>query len=138
MDIPYDTTYVAIRPRIEEPDQEPDQESDQEPDQEPNSESNPDPTPTLTHYEIQVGPPTDFTKIWVMATYSTLEIATYAFELMLQTAFNKKELFFQFPTEEDVLELMNSEQEQGQEQEQEQRQRQELELEQKQAIKYLN
>ena len=110
MDIPYDTTYVAIRPRYEDPVEDPETDS----------------TPTLTHYEIQVGPPTDFTKIWVMATYSSLEIATYAFELMLQTAFNKEELFFQFPTEEDVLELMNSEQEQRQE------------LEQKQDIKYLN
>lgn len=114
MDIPYDTTYVAIRPRFEDPVEDPESDS----------------TPALTHYEIQVGPPTDFTKIWVMATYSSLEIATYAFELMLQTAFTKEELFFQFPTEEDVLELMNSEQEQ--------KQRQELKLEQKQDNKYLN
>ena len=128
MDIPYDTTYVAIRPRYEDPVEDPADNPETEP------------TPTLTHYEIQVGPPTDFTKIWVMATYSSLEIATYAFDLMLQTAFNKEELFFQFPTEEDVLELMNSEQEQEQEQEQKQRQeqRQELELKQKQDIKYLN
>lgn len=122
MDIPYNTTYVAIRPRFEDP--------VEDSAEDPESDS----TPTLTHYEIQVGPPTDFTKIWVMATYSSLEIATYTFELMLQTAFTKEELFFQFPTEEDVLELMNSEQEQ----EQEQRKRQELELEQKQDNKYLN
>ena len=130
MDIPYDTTYVAIRPRFEDPVEDPVEDSaDNSID---NLETNP--TPTLTHYEIQVGPPTDFTKIWVMAAYSSLEIATYAFELMLQTAFTKEELFFQFPTEEDVLELMNSEREQ----EQRQKQRQEQKLEQKQDNMYLN
>ena len=144
MDIPYDTTYVAIRPRFEDPVEDPVEDPADNSNDNPETDSTTDPTtdstPTLTHYEIQVGPPTDFTKIWVMATYSSLKIATYAFELMLQTAFNKEELFFQFPTEEDVLELMNSEQEQEQEQEQKQRQeqRQELELEQKQDIKYLN
>ena len=116
MDIPYDTTYVAIRPRFEDPVEDPETDS----------------TPTLTHYEIQVGPPTDFTKIWVMATYSSLEIATYAFDLMLQTAFNKEEMFFQFPTEDAILEFIEAEQELEQELEQEQK------LEQKQDNKYLN
>jgi len=120
MDIPYDTTYVAIRPRYEDPVE--DSETD----------STTDSTPTLTHYEIQVGPPTDFTKIWVMATYSSLEIATYAFDLMLQTAFNNEEMFFQFPTEDAILEFIEAEQELEQESEQEQK------LEQKQANKYLN
>lgn len=116
MDIPYDTTYVAIRPRYEDPVE--DSETD----------STTDSTPTLTHYEIQVGPPTDFTKIWVMATYSSLKIATYAFDLMLQTAFNKEEMFFQFPTEDVILEFIKAEQELEQEQK----------LEQKQDNKYLN
>ena len=86
MDIPYDTTYVAIRPRFEDPVEDPADNSIEDPET--------DSTPTLTHYEIQVGPPTDFTKIWVMATYSSLEITTYAFELMLQTAFNKEDPYF--------------------------------------------
>lgn len=115
MDIPYDTTYVAIRPRFEDPVEDPADNSIDNPE----TDSTTDSTQTLTHYEIQVGPPTDFTKIWVMATYSSLEIATYAFKLMLQTAFTKEELFFQFPTEEDVLELMNSEQERELEKKQE-------------------
>ena len=120
MDIPYDTTYVAIRPRYEDPVEDPETDS----------------TSTLTHYEIQVGPPTDFTKIWVMATYSSLEIATYAFDLMLQTAFNKEEMFFQFPTEDAILEFIEAEREQEQELEQEQKQEQKLE--QKQDNMYLN
>lgn len=122
MDIPYDTTYVAIRPRFEDPVEDPVEESEKD--------STINQTPT--HYEIQVGPPTDFTKIWVMATYSSLEIATYAFDLMLQTAFNKEEMFFQFPTEDAILEFIEAEQKLEQELEQEQK------LEQKQDNKYLN
>lgn len=132
MDIPYDTTYVAIRPRYEDPVK--DSVEDPVEDSANNSIDNPEtePTPTLIHYEIQVGPPTDFTKIWVMATYSSLEIATYVFDLMLQTAFNKEEMFFQFPTEDAVLEFIEAEQKLEQEQKQEQK------LEQKQDNKYLN
>ena len=132
MDIPYDTTYVAIRPRFEDPVEDPADNSNDNPETDSTTNSTTNSTPPLTHYEIQVGPPTDFTKIWVMATYSSLEIATYAFDLMLQTAFNKEEMFFQFPTEDAILEFIEAEQELEQELEQEQK------LEQKQDNKYLN